>query len=350
MFVYWCIFLAAAAGVALSHPNPDPHKRLGPLGLFLFAIMILVGLRFEVGADWPIYQILYANAKHAKLAYVIQHQEPGFGIINWLAAQFDLGVWVINLTCAALFSWGLARFARLQPDPWLTIVAAIPYLIIVVAMGYTRQAVAIGLILAGLASFFRRPSLVRFACYVAVAALFHRTAVAAFPLVALSNSRNRLANFLLAIAFAYLLWDLFLADSMEHYIQNYVDAGYSSQGAAIRMAMSALSAAVLFAAGRRLGFSEIELRVWRNFSIVTIGLVVALGISSSSTAVDRLALYVLPLQLAVLGRLPALASNWRSWRIGVVAGEAFVLFTWLMFALHARYWLPYRFYPLERWG
>jgi hypothetical protein len=38
-----------------------------------------------------------------------------------------------------------------------------PYLAIVVAMGYTRQAVAIGLIMAGLASYFRDGSVLRFA-------------------------------------------------------------------------------------------------------------------------------------------------------------------------------------------
>jgi hypothetical protein len=29
----------------------------------------------------------------------------------------------------------------------------------------------------------------------------------------------------------------------------------------------------------------------------------------------------------------------------VVAYSAAVLFTWLTFAVHAQYWVPYRFYP-----
>lgn len=69
----------------------------------------------------------------------------------------------------------------------------------------------------------------------------------------------------------------------------------------------------------------------------------------SSTAVDRVALYMIPPQLFVFSRLPDVLGGGkkvRPWVAAIVAYYALVLFVWLTFATHAQYWLPYQFYPL----
>jgi hypothetical protein len=80
-------------------------------------------------------------------------------------------------------------------------------------------------------------------------------------------------------------------------------------------------------------------------------LVVVLYLSPSSAAVDRVALYWIPLQIFVWSRLPiALGSrrgNKKIWIILVLAYSAAVMFVWLGFADHAYAWLPYQFYPWE---
>jgi hypothetical protein len=77
--------------------------------------------------------------------------------------------------------------------------------------------------------------------------------------------------------------------------------------------------------------------------------VLLLKISPSSTAVDRVALYWIPLQLFVWSRIPdALASSNAGklfWTTSVVFYSTAVLFVWLIFGDHAVYWLPYQFYP-----
>ena len=65
----------------------------------------------------------------------------------------------------------------------------------------------------------------------------------------------------------------------------------------------------------------------------------------TSTAVDRLSLYIIPLQMAVLARMPR-ALDSPILRVTIMLYSAAVLFVWLGFATHAQYWLPYRFYPL----
>jgi hypothetical protein len=71
-----------------------------------------------------------------------------------------------------------------------------------------------------------------------------------------------------------------------------------------------------------------------------------LAILPSSTIVDRLALYVLPLQLVIFARLPdhVLKSSYA--RLLIVGYTFTIQFVWLNYAANAEYWLPFQFYPL----
>jgi hypothetical protein len=102
-------------------------------------IALMIGLRFQVGADWFSYEGIYDYFRYADLNETLSIGDPGYSLLNWIGQRFGVGVWFVNLACGTIFTWGLFRFARQQPNPWLAIVVAIPYLVIVVAMGYTRQ-------------------------------------------------------------------------------------------------------------------------------------------------------------------------------------------------------------------
>jgi hypothetical protein len=219
-------------------------------------------------------------------------------------------------------------------------------MVIVIAMGYTRQAVALGILMAGIATFMRGGSLLRFAGYVIVAALFHKTAVIAFPVVALATQRNRLANLLIVAAAGIALYDAFLGDAMDHFVKNYVDAHYSSQGAAVRILMNIIAAATFWIFGTNLKFSELEKKVWRNFAMASVVSLIGLMIIPSSAAVDRLSLYLIPLQIAVIARIPLLFRSRIFGIIPIVSYCFAVQFVWLNFAQFARLWGPYRLYPL----
>jgi hypothetical protein len=227
-------------------------------------------------------------------------------------------------------------------------VVAIPYLVIVVAMGYSRQAIAIGIIMAGFAALKNSAPLLRFTLYVAVAASFHKTAIVVLPLLILTGAKNRLSNAILVGASSFLLYDIFLADEVDNLVKNYVGAEYSSQGAAIRVAMNLPPAVLLLWRGKELGFSNYELKAWRAFSFMSIFLLILLLLLPSSTAVDRLGLYILPLQLVVIPRVVKLFKSQGTGAFAVVMYAALIQFTWLNFAEHARYWVPYKFYPIAQ--
>jgi hypothetical protein len=108
--------------------------------------------------------------------------------------------------------------------------------------------------------------------------------------------------------------------------------------------MSVIAALIFLSRPDRFGFSTFELRVWRYFSYASVGFLVLLFVLPFSTAVDRMALYTFPLQLAVLSRVP-LAFPQQGSRALVVGYSLAVQLVWLNFASHAGYWVPYHFYP-----
>ncbi len=346
MLIYWLLFLYFAVGAVREVPRPASGARpdiLFRLGCLF--IVLLIGLRFEVGADWVPYEDIFADSRHETLQSLPSIADPGYYLINILVQSVGGELWVVNLVCGLLFTWGLMRLCEAQERPWLAAVVAVPYFVIVVAMGYSRQAVAIGLIMAGLASYFRNGSVLLFAAYVLAASTFHKTAVVALPLIAIANERGRIISLLVVAALTYFTYQMFLSASVSRLVTNYIDARYAAEGAGIRVAMNLVPALVFLVRSARLGFPERERRVWRNLALVACGLLLLWLFLPSSVVVDRLALYAIPLQIAVLSRPRAVMTGERLGTVLIITYAAAVQFTWLTFAHHARYWVPYHFWP-----
>jgi hypothetical protein len=349
LLIYWLLFAYFAVAALVARDRPPGAPATSAPGLILGAVLIaaLVGFRYEVGADWFTYERLFSYARLSSLERVLRFGEPGYQILNWTIQNMGLRLWAVNIVCGSIFAWGLHRLCRIQPSPYTAMLVAIPYLVIVVAMGYTRQSVAIGILMAGLASLSHNGSLLRFAAYVAAAALFHKTAVAAFPLAALTGRRSPLINVLLVTSIGYFMYDFFLEDSLQNFVKNYVKAEYSSQGALIRVLMNLVPATLVLTVGSRLGFSDTERKLWRNFALASLALLVLVLVSPSTTAVDRIALYILPIQIAVLSRVPRGLMSEGPGKLAVIAYSLAVQFVWLNFAAHADFWVPYQFFPLS---
>lgn len=350
MFPYWILFTLFAAGSLEYRRRGLIGRESNPVllaaGVF---VALMIGLRFRVGGDWGTYENIFDDIHYLTFSDALSFGDPGYALLNWITNGLGLEIWFVNLICGGIFSWGLVNFARRQPNPWLAILVAVPYLIIVVAMGYTRQAVAIGFVLAGLAA-LDRTSLLRFSFYVLLAVAFHKSAIIVLPVVALSTTRNRFATFGLLLVVMAMLYYLFVASAFDSLVTNYVDAQYQSQGALVRVLMN-LPPALLFLAFRKhFELAPDQDKLWLNFSLAAIATLVALGISASSTAVDRLALYLIPLQMFVFARLPDIfkgrGSTSSQLVVTVIAYSAIIQFVWLHFANNALYWVPYRIYPV----
>lgn len=350
MLPYWFLFFIPAIGALNERSTYRGNVGRKSFIGFILLLSIMIGLRFDVGGDWANYLRYLDRSRYLSFLEVFTQSDPGYILVNWLAARIVDEIWFVNLVCGSIFSVGLVRFAKVQPRPWLALLVAIPYLVIVVAMGYSRQAVAIGFAMLGLVSLTRDRSNIKFVIWVALAATFHKTALLLVPIAALSAPRGRIWTACWIGVSTALLYYLFLEDSVDRLVSGYIEREYNSQGAAIRVTMNALPAIIFLLARRRFYLSHGERRLWTNIALLALAFIGFLAVSPSSTVVDRMALYLIPLQIFVLSRLPDAfpekGNNIGIIGVGVILYSAAVQFVWLNFAANARAWLPYQFYPL----
>lgn len=86
--------------------------------------------------------------------------------------------------------------------------------------------------------------------------------------------------------------------------------------------------------------------------LISIGLFILLLINPDiSNAVDRVALYMLPLQLVIFAHVPDMLNDKKITSqiltLLVVFYYFCVLFVWLNFAVNSQDWIPYKTYLLE---
>lgn len=339
------LFTLFATGSVQYRLLPREERTKSPLFVAAAAVIwLMVGLRFEVGADWTNYLEIYDTVIRSTVLEAVARGDPAYMLLNALAGYLGLGVWLVNLICAGLFTWGLLIFARRQPNPWLALAVAVPYLVIVVAMGYTRQAVAIGMLMAAIGE-FERQRYGRFALLILFAACFHKSVVLILPLIGLSVIRQRFAVYVGMAIIGTVAFSLFLNRFVDTLFSTYVSQDLGSQGAAVRIAMNIVPALLYLSNSRRFAVSEQERVIWRNFAIAVVLTLVGLPFLPS-TALDRFALYLIPIQIVVLSRLPyAFPSRGlpnAQVTIAVLFYSAAVQLVWLQFAKNASYWLPYR--------
>lgn len=348
MFLYWLLFTLTAIPAMVTRGRwQDRRARFGAAVLALI-ITLFVGMRYEVGGDWKSYLEIFDEVRYLPLSDILTYRaDPGFTALNKLVLWAGFQYWAVNLVCAMIFTWSLFRFSFRLPNPWLAIAVATPYFVIVVAMGYTRQAVAIGLVMVALTAVAEH-SFGRFIFWTILAATFHKSAVIVIPIVGMSYARSRLFVWAFAAIFTALGYYFFVSYRFDTLVANYSD--YESQGAAIRVLMNALPAGIYLLTMKRYPLPRSEKVTWRNFSIISIASLVLIFEIQATTALDRLALYLIPLQLFVFGWLPSTFTQDgrpdRKLAIAVVVYSAAVLFVWLNYADNAQYWIPYQVYPL----
>lgn len=346
MTTYW-LMLVVPTIMALT-PGQYNLGRFNPfwLGVGLF-LVVVIGLRYQVGGDWDNYFNNFRKAVGTPLLEaVIYHKDPGYWFFNWLFANAGLDVWAQNLLCAVLAVGGIMAIAKRQPLPWMALAIAVPYLLIVVSMGYVRQAAALGLVSWALLAVEdkRKWSFLFFAL---AATTFHKSAVVIFPFFLLTLDRIRFRHWIILCSILTIVFSVLVLETLEAQWSSYVEKQKESEGALIRVAMSFPPSLFLLIWRKKLGLGGEAGRIWFWFALASVGAIFLVNLAS--TAVDRLALYLLPLQLVVLGRLHKLFDS------PLLRGAIFVIvllfyftvqFVWLNYANHADEWVPYQFYPM----
>ena len=355
MTSYWILFTFPALLAFLGRKRDTvPGSKVYPLsidGVWFFTWVLLtvfIGLRHRTGGDWSQYVDIFEATKYMPVAELLKLGDPGYQFLNWFAIQLGFEIYAVNFVMASFFSAGLVIFCRSMPRPFLALAISIPYLVIVVSMGYARQGTALGMALIGL-TYLGRENRAAFIAWIIAASSLHFSAVILMPIAFLTNSGNKFWSLVWISVLSGMFAYIFISSSVIDLYTNYIATSTSenvSQGALVRILMCGVPASIFIIFRRRFNFADSEGSLWMSFSLVSIGLLILLWISDASTAIDRIALYMLPLQLVVFSHFPDIFGTkfginfWL--KLFVILYYLLVQFVWLNYATHASGWLPYQ--------
>ena len=346
MLPYWLMFLLPSAGALFGLGQHRGGQRRDQAFLILLFVIfaLLVGLR-DTGGDFLNYKRNVDYMVYERFTTSLQHNDPAFTVIAELSNALGFGIYGVNFACGVLFLYGLLRFVRTLPDPWLAIAAAVPYMVIVIAMGYIRQGVSIGFILLAIMDLDRK-NYGWMAWHLGLALLFHIASLAVMPLFAIAFLRRQPAAVLLMAVVGGLVYALLLRDRFSGFYNGYVAAQYDSSGALVRLMMNAVPAVVFLVLRRRFPLGDAVRALWTMVALLSVAMLPLLAISKSSTWIDRLGLFLSPIQLVVFGYIGIVfADHPREQRLATFLARLFyaaVLFVWLNYAVNASFWVPYR--------
>ncbi|TQV62357.1 MAG: EpsG family protein [Sulfurovum sp.] len=342
MITYWIMYLATIVSLFITSKFDGHSKNIIYIGYFLF-VSSIIGFRYQIGGDWFPYVEHYEQCKNISLAQALKMGDSGYMSLNWIMAQFDLGIGGVNLFCGVVIAYALIVFANRQTFPWLSLGIAVPYFVIVISMGYARQAVATAFVMLAYTQWSKEPW--KFIILVVIGALFHKTAILVliFSPVILNGS-IWLKSSTIIILFPSMYF-LFLADSLAEMQHGYAGGGENnmkSEGGAIRVMMNIIPAILFMLFYKK--FQEFkDFKLWLYIAIASMLSFIFVG--TFSTAVDRLAVYLIPIQMMVYGRLPMFITNsmlQTLFIIAIILMYAIIMYVWLNFATNAIYWLPYK--------
>jgi hypothetical protein len=343
MLVYWAMF-AVPALASLSPWRLTQQSRLLVLLMTSALLVVIIGLRDHVGADWDGYTYWMQDAETHSLWELLTAKEPGFGLIDWVNIQLGWGQAGVDVMCSVIFVAGLIEFLQRQPNIWRCLTLAIPVLIIQLAMSSIRQAAAIGLLFFAMNAFVDR-RVFRYLIFVLLAFTMHQTSIVFILMAIFINHRVQaipaVASAILLVAIvAYIFKDL-------GYYSTYIlpdvnSALYAALGAMPRIAFNILAVALFWRFSRLWSAHYPDHRLYSILAAVTLG--ISPFLFFAQVAIDRLEYYLIPFQIAVIGRAPEFLqpSARAPFMLCVYGGYAAALAVWLNYSpLAQAAWLPY---------
>ena len=356
MWPYWILFLIPALAAVSASPadnlRPDGTRsaKFGALWTFvMIMIALIIGLRDRVGGDWFNYIRHLLESETLTYNEAIYMSDPAYNLLNVFSLHMGLGIVGVNLFCGFIFAFGLILYARSMPRPWLALAVAIPYMTVVVSMGYSRQGVALGFAMIGLVALGRQ-RLLWFLFWIFIAATFHRSAVVLVIIPILSMDFRNIKRIPFLFVVAAVMYSALLEGKTEQFVEQYVTNEMQSDGALIRLLMNVVPATLLVLFRKRFDVPPAERKIYMIMSflgIISFGALV--GGVLPSTALDRIGLYLIPLQVYVFANLPDALAKFEGSRKGIAFGIIIfymaVLFVWLNYANFSHWWYPYRMFP-----
>lgn len=347
MVPYLFIFLLSCAGF-LFDKYFNKYSILFFNLIFLY-LLILIGLRYEIGGDWINYLQNHAaihfsvfTDKHDDV--ILYNTEPFIIILNILSPN----VYIFNFYCALVFLIGLFALISKCKDIYLSIVVAIPFLILLVGLGYQKQSVALGLLMLSyyfyLNNNYKLFLIFSFTTFFSHYSTFFLILFIFYDLFYFKKFRINKIYIFIIIVLIFLVIFIGYDKITRVLINNYIndENRTNSYGLIPRLAVQFLSIFLYF-----ISFNKWHKKTLLNrliiFNIFLTFLTLPFVLTYSNL-IDRMLFYFMLIQIMILGnyKLIILSNYYVFFRFAIFAFYLCITLYWFTFSYFASYWLPYK--------
>lgn len=309
-----------------------------------FVLLIFIGLRYEVGGDWDGYNFIMESLSTQSFDELLEHSELAFNSIVWASAHMGLEIYGANIVTTGVFLFGLFKYCKIQPNPWLALFSALPFLVIVVSMSANRQAAAIGITLLVLAIWDNSSALKKL-LLIFVASAFHTSALIFGIFVVLNSKIAMWKKAVLSAGFFWAATSLLTGSKItDRYENSYIEGAAENVagGAMQQILLIAIPAVILLVLSVRNRNFKLKLPHWDILFIMSLLSVALIPMAMVySVAASRISFYMFPVSIAVLATLPEVLPSKNVVKLLVVFYGFLTLGLWLNFANTAFKHIPY---------
>lgn len=320
--------------------------------VLILLLSIFIGFRDEIGVDWFQYLEIFERFGYRSVDFILTTNEPLYFLINWFSANIGQDLILVNIICGLIFSIGLVKYCKEQPFSWIALLVSLPVLIIMCSLGYTRQSAAIGFWLIAL-TLLGKDYVAPSTFFIFISSLLHIPSLFLFsvPLSKLYTVIKKPKYYIPILIVTPIIYNLTkerFSTSFYGLLFNYSDMIGNYNGYLFRAILPVFASFVFLTnigKFRRIETNKI-INIYKLLSYMTIIFVVIGTIFNQYVViVDRLGIYIYPIAIYVLTRIPIIKlyniSSF-SWRVLIVITTSCYTMFWLIFAVHASYFVPYR--------
>lgn len=321
--------------------------------VIIFLLFLMTGLRYEVGADWLNYLMMYDFFYQTSFSDAIKITDPAYGLINYISQELKLKeIILVNLICAIVFYLSIYNYSKDLKYYWIPLLISYPYLILVVSMGYTRQSVAIALSLISI-KYLLNKSFYLFLLFFVLAFVFHKSAIIILIFFPLFTFVRFFKNYYLLFSYALVSFVLisvlvYLSSLSGSNLYTDTSAGITSSGALFRIFAHSLAIFYYILYRKKLKETFNQFIQLYDYMALLVVYVFILAIFFSTLA-DRFNLYLIVFDILIFTSVCSILNSFNKYlMLGfIIIFNTIMITIWLNFGAWSHAWIPYQNYLIN---
>lgn len=308
---------------------------------FLIAYLIIFsGYKFNIGGDWNFYLTSF-------FVFPDKFENNILSYIYFIAYKTKISFQNTHLFISSIFFFYFAYLIKDYKNKIFILSFSFPLLILIVHLGFTKQSLAIIFFINSINEY--KKGKYTHSLILLILGMISHYSLIIFTFFFFNKNffKNKYSIILIIISIIFLVLNFQTIYSKVYYwIFDYEFA--SSKGAYLRVTLISLISIFLFYFRKTYVHSESETYILYYLTATSILFLILIIFFPNFTLVDRLNYYLLPFQYIFIDKFieSRKLNIQKIQKLFIIILNFLILVTWLLFANHNNYWIPYNNYLL----